>query len=374
MVVDNSSTDGSREYLEAKFPGVIFKWNETNAGFASANNSVCNMVKGEFILFLNPDTILAEDCFEKCLGFLRMREACGALGVRMIDGSGKFLKESKRGFPGPAASFYKMSGLAAMFPASKTFSGYYAGHLPEKDIREVDVLAGAFLMLRKKVLDITGGFDENFFMYGEDIDLSYRVQKAGFKNYYFPTVTIVHFKGESTQKGTKLHIDRFYGAMRLFVKKHYSGNGITRIFMLLAIAVSKVLSQGKIFCRNIFTGNSVQNSGNRDTLVVASHAYFNELIQLIKFAKDPVVIQGRVSATSHDKEASVGAVDDLPRIVVKNKSGKIIFCEESLSFKDMIGLMEQLKGKIEFLFHANKSESIVGSSDKNEKGVFIAKE
>ncbi|HRQ52233.1 MAG TPA: glycosyltransferase family 2 protein, partial [Agriterribacter sp.] len=221
IVVDNASSDGSRTYLEPAFPGVIFYWNKENLGFGKACNLGLKHAKGTYILFLNPDTIVGEDCFEKGTAFLKSHPRCGVLGVRMVDESGRFLKESKRAFPSPVTSFFKLSGLAALFPRSAFFAKYYLGNLDEKETHEADVIAGAFMMMKKEVLDITGGFDEAFFMYGEDIDLSYRVQKQGYTNYYYPGVTILHFKGKSTPEKNMHYIRLFYGAMRVFVNKHY---------------------------------------------------------------------------------------------------------------------------------------------------------
>jgi GT2 family glycosyltransferase len=223
IVVDNHSSDGSVEYLQAKFSEVKFFSNCSNSGFARACNKGVELSGGELILFLNPDTIIAEDCFEKCISFFKAHPDCGALGIKMIDGSGKFLKESKRSFPSPLTSLYKLFGLSVLFPKSKIFSRYHLGQLDKNSDNEVDVLAGAFFMVRKKVLAEVGGFDETFFMYGEDVDLSYRIQKAGYKNYYFSGTTIIHFKGESTRRGSLNYVRMFYKAMSIFVRKHYGG-------------------------------------------------------------------------------------------------------------------------------------------------------
>lgn len=223
IVIDNASQDGSREYLEGKFPSVRFIWNRENIGFARANNEALALARGGYILFLNPDTIIGEDSLSITLAFLEKHPDAGALGVHMIDGSGKFLKESKRAYPTLAASFYKLSGLSTLFPSSPIFSKYHLGNLDPAQNHEVDVLSGAFLMARKKVLDQTGGFDEKFFMYGEDIDLSYRIQKQGYRNHYCAETTIIHFKGESTKKGSLNYVRMFYQAMIIFVQKHYTG-------------------------------------------------------------------------------------------------------------------------------------------------------
>ena len=221
IVIDNHSTDDSIAYLQPKFPEVSFIVNEQNTGFGKACNKGFSYAKGEYILFLNPDTIVAEDTFEKCIQFFQSHPECGALGVQMIDGSGKFLKESKRSFPSPSTSLFKLFGLARLFPGSRVFSRYHLGHLNRNETHEVDVLAGAFMMVRKYVLDKVGSFDETFFMYGEDIDLSYRIQKAGFNNYYLADTTIIHFKGESTKRGSLNYVRMFYKAMSTFVQKHY---------------------------------------------------------------------------------------------------------------------------------------------------------
>ncbi|HEY0356442.1 MAG TPA: glycosyltransferase, partial [Flavisolibacter sp.] len=223
VVVDNHSTDNSMDYLQPRFPGVKFIVNEENMGFARACNKGAAMAKGELVLFLNPDTILAEDSLRQCIHFFDTHPDCGALGVKMIDGAGKFLKESKRSFPSPATSLFKLFGLSRLFPHSRIFARYHLGHLDRNSDHEVDVLAGAFMMLRKNVLEATGGFDETFFMYGEDVDLSYRVQGSGYKNYYFAGTSIIHFKGESTKRGSLNYVRMFYNAMSIFVRKHYGG-------------------------------------------------------------------------------------------------------------------------------------------------------
>ncbi|MEP7079385.1 MAG: glycosyltransferase [Ginsengibacter sp.] len=239
LVIDNCSTDGSRDFFKNRFADVNFFWNQQNTGFAKANNEAIKISKGEYILFLNPDTVVPEDCFEKCLAFIKQHDNNVALGIRMIDGSGNFLKESKRAFPDPLTSFFKLSGLANLFPKSKTFARYHLGHLKENENHEADVLAGAFIMVPKYILEKVGFFDENFFMYGEDIDLSFRIQERGFKNYYFAESSILHFKGESTRKQSINYVKMFYKAMSVFVKKHYgkSRAGVFNFFIQVAIFI-----------------------------------------------------------------------------------------------------------------------------------------
>ncbi len=223
FVVDNNSVDNSVTMVRDKFPEVKLIENKKNTGFAVANNQAIRESTGKYVLLLNPDTVVREDTFKKCLDFMEDHLDAGGLGVKMIDGSGNFLPESKRGFPSPFVAFAKTFGLARIFPKSKRFNQYHLGHLDKDKNHEVDVLAGAFMLLRQRVLDKTGLLDEAFFMYGEDIDLSYRIVKSGYKNYYFAETTIIHYKGESTKKGSLNYVRTFYNAMIIFAKKHFEG-------------------------------------------------------------------------------------------------------------------------------------------------------
>lgn len=223
FVVDNNSVDGSEQLIREKFPGVHLIVNKENVGFSKANNQAIRQARGKYILLLNPDTVVEEDTFEKVIAYMDGHPEAGGLGVKMIDGKGNFLPESKRGLPTPWVAFCKMFGLSALFPKSKTFGRYHLSYLDKNEIHEVDVLAGAFMLLRKEALDKTGLLDETFFMYGEDIDLSYRIQKAGYKNIYFPGTTIIHYKGESTKKGSLNYVKVFYNAMIIFARKHFTG-------------------------------------------------------------------------------------------------------------------------------------------------------
>ena len=237
IVVDNHSTDDSLCYLSPTFPQVRFIKNETNSGFGKACNRGLKEATGDFILFLNPDTIVAEESFSTCINFFQKNPDCGAAGVKMIDGSGAFLKESKRAFPSPLTSLFKLAGLAHLFPQSKIFARYHLGFLDKEKNHEVDVLAGAFLFTKKDVLQKVGAFDEDFFMYGEDVDLSYRIQKAGYKNYYLAETSIIHFKGESTKRGSLNYVLMFYRAMSVFVKKHYGGARANFFHLSIRLAI-----------------------------------------------------------------------------------------------------------------------------------------
>jgi GT2 family glycosyltransferase len=236
-VVDNNSIDGSNAMVKKKFPEVKLFENKENLGFSKANNQGIKKSTGEYILLLNPDTVVEDDTFSKVVDFMDEHQEAGALGVKMVDGAGKFLPESKRGLPTPEAAFYKMFGISSMFPRSKRFSKYHLGYLDENKIHEVEILSGAFMLLRKKVLDEIGLLDETFFMYGEDIDLSYRVIKAGYKNYYFPKTRIIHYKGESTKKSSVNYVLVFYNAMVIFAKKHFTYKSARLFTHLINLAI-----------------------------------------------------------------------------------------------------------------------------------------
>ncbi len=236
-VVDNNSVDGSLTMLRDKFPEVKLIANETNVGFARANNQALEQVTGEYSLLLNPDTVVEEDTFIKVVQFMDQHPEAGGLGVKMVDGKGRFLPESKRGFPSPEVAFYKAFGLSALFPNSRAFGKYHLGYLDKDEIHKVDVLAGAFMLVRTNVLHKIGLLDETFFMYGEDIDFSYRIKNAGYENYYYPETRIIHYKGESTKKQTINYVFVFYKAMIIFARKHFSAKKAAVFSFLLNLAI-----------------------------------------------------------------------------------------------------------------------------------------
>lgn len=237
IVVDNNSVDGSVAMVKEKFPLVHLIENKKNTGFSYANNQAIKISSGEYVLLLNPDTVVEEDTFEKIIAFMDTHPEAGGLGVKMLDGKGKFLPESKRGLPKPAVAFYKIFGLAALFPKSKIFGKYHLGYLDKDKIHEVDILSGAFMLMRKTTLEKVGLLDETFFMYGEDIDLSYRILLGGYKNYYFPETRIIHYKGESTKKSSVNYVFVFYKAMVIFAQKHFSQNNAKLFSLLINLAI-----------------------------------------------------------------------------------------------------------------------------------------
>jgi len=253
-VVDNNSVDQSVQMVREKFPQVHLIANKDNPGFSVANNQAIRQSKGEYVLLLNPDTLVEEFTFKKVVDFMDTHEDAGGLGVKMVDGNGDFLPESKRGLPTPAVAFYKIFGLSTIFPKSKIFGRYHLGFLDKDKTHTVEILSGAFMLMRKKTLDKVGLLDETFFMYGEDIDLSYRIIKGGYKNYYFPETRIIHYKGESTKKSSTNYVFTFYQAMVIFARKHFSLK-YARLFSLLihfAIYLRAGISIIKRFLDKIF--------------------------------------------------------------------------------------------------------------------------
>ena len=221
IVVDNASSDGSVQMLQSEFKDLKLITNIQNLGFSKASNQGIAQAQGKYILLLNPDTLVYKNTFEDCLNFSTQTNNCGGIGVQMLDANNQFLKESKRSFPTPLSSLYRLSFLNKLFPNSVLFNGYYLDHLNKDKNHQVEVLAGAFIWLKKSIIDEVGGLDEAYFMYGEDIDFSYRIQNAGYRNYYLGTVPILHYKGKSTDKYSFKYIERFYSAMKIFSKKYY---------------------------------------------------------------------------------------------------------------------------------------------------------
>ena len=231
-VVDNLSTDGSVQMVMENFPSVKLIANTENVGFSRANNQAIRASDAEYVVLLNPDTVVGEDVFRDVVAYMDAAPKVGGLGVKMIDGTGRFLPESKRGLPTPAVAFYKIIGLTRLFPKSKVFGRYQLGHLPENETNPIEILSGACMFLRKETLNKVGLLDESFFMYGEDIDLSYRITLGGYENHYFPKARIIHYKGESTKKSSVNYVFVFYNAMAIFARKHFTGRR-TDIYSIL---------------------------------------------------------------------------------------------------------------------------------------------
>ncbi|WP_206680702.1 glycosyltransferase family 2 protein [Hymenobacter polaris] len=237
FVVDNHSADSSVAMVRARFPEVHLIENQDNPGFSRANNQALRLATGQYQLLLNPDTLVEEAAFRRCCDFMDAHPDAGGLGVQMLDGQGRFLPESKRGLPTPAVAFYKVTGLAALLPRSRRFGRYHLGFLSKDDTHPIDVLSGAYMWLRKAALDEVGLLDEDYFMYGEDIDLSYRLTRGGWRNYYLPTVRVLHYKGESTRRTSVNYVLVFYRAMVIFARKHFAPGRAGTFSALLNTAI-----------------------------------------------------------------------------------------------------------------------------------------
>ena len=349
LVVDNNSPDDSLNYLRPRFPRVRFIANADNKGFGQANNQGLAGASGRYILFLNPDTILPEDYFSRTLAFMEATPDAGALGVRMIDGSGRFLKESRRGFPSLRVAFCKLVGLTALFPRSRWLAEYYLGHLPENSTHPAPVLSGACMLVRRDALKKTGGFDERFFMYAEDIDLSYRIEKAGYTNYYFAGTTILHFKGESTQKDAR-YVKLFYKAMSQFRHKHFTGifatlfNGLVEAAIWVRAGIAAVL--------HWLRARPARKVSGEET------AYRTWL------AGDPVTTARLADRRPFTRERVLQSDP--------SRANEIIFCEgAAFSFGDCIEAFQHTPPQVIRKIHAASSLSAVGSYSKDGRGEVI---
>jgi N-acetylglucosaminyl-diphospho-decaprenol L-rhamnosyltransferase len=368
FVVDNHSADGSYDYLNNQFANVHFIWNRKNTGFAKANNVALQEASGEYVLFLNPDTIVPEDCLEKCVAFYQDQKNIGAMGIRMIDGKGDFLKESKRGIPSISTSFFKLSGLAALFPRSPTFARYYIGNMPDNVNQPVPVLSGAFMMAERKIINSVRGFDETFFMYGEDIDLSYRIQKAGYNNYYFAESTIIHFKGESTKKGT-LYVRLFYNAMNVFVEKHYAG--IKKATYQLLINLAKGLKIISTSIAVIFFAD--KNNGKKNISQSKPALLFGLPVHCegLKMALEQANAKFQVAAMVDTSNNLLANKEQLQALISEHGAKAIIFCMDDVSAKEVISAIQNIAPSVDYFFNYAGSGCVVGSSNKNQRGDWI---
>ena len=235
IVIDNNSKDGSCDMVREKFPSITLIENTSNVGFSKANNQAVQVAKGEYVCILNPDTVVAEDTFESILNFAEKQTNLGIIGCRLIDGSGDYLPESKRNIPLVDIAIKKVFGNS---------KGYYASHVKEFDTAKVEILVGAFMLLKRSLYNSLGGFDEDYFMYGEDIDFSFKSLKKGCDNYYFGDTSVIHYKGESTQRNA-IYLKRFYGAMQIFYKKHFKSNVLFDLGVFLGIKLMILLKPFK---------------------------------------------------------------------------------------------------------------------------------
>lgn len=274
IIVDNASDDGSNELIRQKYPGVKLIVNSRNLGFSKANNLGLKEATGKYLLLLNPDTLVKEDTFEKMIAFFESTPDAGMAGCKLLNTDGTLQLACRRGFPGPWASFTKVTGLSTLFPGSPLFARYNLTYLDENKTYSVDAISGAFMMMRREVYEKTGGLDETFFMYGEDLDLCYRVNKAGYKVYYVHSTEIIHYKGESTKRSNLNEVKVFYEAMHIFVKKYYAGSWFLLLFLRSAIFFREMiafLGKRKLVMLSLFMDMIFYNL----TMFVAVEIYTN---------------------------------------------------------------------------------------------------
>ncbi len=354
LVVDNCSSDGSVDYIRENFSWVQLIANNKNEGFARANNIAFNQCEGDYVLCLNPDTIITEDVLQNCLKFFNIHENAGAVGVRMIDGAGNFLPESKRSLPSITTSFFKLSGLSSLFPKSEQFNKYALGFLSENEVHEVDVLCGAFLMVEKSILQKLKGFDEAFFMYGEDIDLCYRIQKGGSKIYYLGADSIIHFKGESSRKGNVNYVSIFYEAMNIFLKKHYSKEYAWPVILLLKTGIytrasmSLIMSPLRAFKKQISNKTKEEENG---ILLIGDKISMAEAEEIIR------------------KNMPEATINKTEQLIETHSPDQIVFCSGALSYQKCIQFLSKAKDKKHYMWHGLNTKSVIGSRNKKLTGV-----
>ncbi len=343
IVIDNASSDDSCQMIKEKFPNVTLIENKDNLGFPKGNNIGVAQAKGEYVCILNPDTIVAEDTFSKILNFVTSsgveKSQLGIIGCKLIDGSGKFLPECKRGVPTPWVAFTKIFGLYKLFPKSSWFNQYYAMHLLENQSGEVDILVGAFMIMQRDLYLKVGGFDENCFMYSDDIDLSYLVKITGYTNYYFSKSSVIHYKGESTVRDG-LYMKRFREAMQFFYKKHFKKSWFFDVMMKIGSFVFSLVKRNQQ--KNI--------KPNIDKFIVISD-------RKIKLDTNKP-IQYLTNLNQYRSEV--------------NKNIEIIFDVDFLSFSEIISFMEKYKNEtVSFKNFIPNSNYMIGSYNSNDKGEVI---
>ena len=312
LVVDNNSDDGSVEYLRERFPQAAIIANDFNAGFGKANNMALAKATGRYVLFLNPDTVVAERTIPGCIEYMEAHPEVGAVGVRMQYGNGRFALESRRSLPTPSVSFWHMTGLGKLFPKSKVFAKYHRTYLDKDSECPIDVVSGAYMFVRKEALDRTGGFDEAFFMYGEDIDLSYRILQAGYQNRYLP-LPMVHYKGESTNKTSYRYAQVFYDAMLIFFNKHFQR--YSRLFALLVRIVVGCRKVGTYVRQNLHAHSRRLADFTENCLYVGRKETFADVERMISgsiYLRNPQFVEGADDAGS----ALEGRIDNGVKAVI----------------------------------------------------------
>lgn len=340
IVIDNNSQDDSCEMMKNRFPNIKLIENKENVGFPKGNNIGVSQAKGEYICILNPDTVVAEDTFIKVLAFAKKQNDLGIIGCKLIDGTGNFLPESKRGTPTPFVAFTKITGLYKLFP--KTFGQYYAQHLSENETGKVEILVGAFMLMKRNLYNEIGGFDENCFMYSDDIDLSYTALKTGKSNYYFHDTSVIHYKGESTVKDG-IYMKRNQEAMNFFFKKHFRVSFFFTLFMKIGIVFFSIVK--------LFQLKPIPKSSPVNYILLSD----NEILraQLENHLGKKVEIQNDLSFSAR-------------------LSTEIIYDQNHLDFKTIIQSFENNKNKgFTFKIIPKSSRFMLGSNSSFDRGEII---
>ena len=341
IVIDNNSQDNSCEMMKQRFPKVKLIENKENVGFPKGNNIGVSQAKGEYICILNPDTVVAEDTFTKVLAFAKKQNDLGIIGCKLIDGTGNFLPESKRGIPTPFVAFTKITGLYKIFP--KTFGKYYAQHLSENETGKVEILVGAFMLMKRNLYNEIGGFDENCFMYSDDIDLSYMVLKKGKSNYYFHETSVIHYKGESTVKDG-IYMKRNQEAMNFFYKKHFRVSLLFSLFMEMGIVFFSLVK--------MFQGKPKPKTFPENYCLVSTDEILRNKLE--NQFKKPVKLQ------------------DISKSFIKNATTEIIFDQNQLDFKTIIHALEANKNKgFTFKIIPKLSRFMLGSNSSFDRGELV---
>ncbi len=341
IVIDNNSSDDSCTMMKQRFPNIKFIQNKENSGFPKGNNIGVAQAKGEYICILNPDTVVAEDTFEKILNsqLATHNSQLGIIGCRLIDGAGNFLPESKRGIPTPWVAFTKIFGLYKLFPKSSFFNKYYAQHLGENQTGKVDILVGAFMVMKRELYNELGGFDENCFMYADDIDLSYRALQNGKSNYYFAETTVIHYKGESTTRDQK-YMMHFQEAMQFFYKKHFRKSIMFDWMMQIGSFIFSKIKKNQQHNKVFYSDQTVIFSKE-----LLTFSYVSEMLTYSKFEELKI-----------------------------NPSFKyeLVFDIQSFSFYEIINYMNTVRAiNITFKMFLPESNFLIGSNNANDKGIII---
>ncbi|QBZ98128.1 glycosyltransferase family 2 protein [Flavobacterium sangjuense] len=350
IVIDNNSSDDSCAMMKQRFPSIRLIENKENSGFPKGNNIAVKEAKGEYICILNPDTVVAEDTFEKVLAFAKSKTDLGIVGCKLIDGTGNFLPESKRGIPTPWVAFTKIFGLYKFFPKSSLFNKYYAQHLDKNQTGKVEILVGAFMVMKRELYNEIGGFDEDCFMYSDDIDLSYTALKRGKSNFYFHETTVIHYKGESTVKdGT--YMNRFQEAMNFFYKKHFKVSVFFSLFMKIGIVFFSFVK--------MFQGKVKSKTSPENYLLVSDNENIREKLEnkLQKNVERTILENGKIVFSQSISE---------------KKNAEVILDTNYLSFADAISFFETNKNKSFTLkLLPMQSNFIIGSNSSNDRGEVI---